>query len=132
MRPVTLAAVLFFIFICWIIVQADRGADNFFIDHIRAIPYGDKFGHIGLYGLLALLVDLALLQRRTSFFEMPLGCALVLAFALIEELSQGFLPSRTVDIGDAISDCLGVYLAAWLSSLLVLESTRECKKTIGT
>lgn len=69
-------------------------------------------------------MDLALQQRRCSFFEMPLGCALVLAFALIEELSQGFFPNRTVDIGDAIADCLGVYLAAWLSSLLMLESTR--------
>lgn len=127
MRAITFSAVLFFIFICWIIVQADRGADNFFIDHVRALPYGDKLGHLGLYGLLALLVDLALRQRKTSFFEMPMGCALVLAFALIEELTQGFFPSRTVDLGDALSDCLGIYLAAWLSSLLVLGSTPKCK-----
>src|SRR6478736_7075733 len=113
MRPITVAAALFFLFICWIVVQADRGADNFFIDHVRALPNGDKFGHVGLYGLLALLVDLALRQRRVSFFEMPMGCALVLAFALIEELSQGFFPTRTVDIGDVIADCLGIYLAAW-------------------
>lgn len=114
-RLMPFAAVSFFLFIFWIIVVADSGASNIFIDGVRAIPYGDKFGHTCLYAVLAALVNLSLKPRAKKYLGLPLGCALVLLFALIEELSQGFFPStRTLDVQDAIADCVGVYVVAWV------------------
>ena len=110
-----IAAIFFFGFILWIIVVSDMGGPNVLIDSVRAIPYGDKFGHMGLYAVLALLVNLSLKPRKQKYLGLPLGCALVLVFALLEELSQYFFPStRMLDIQDALADMGGVYLAAWV------------------
>jgi polysaccharide biosynthesis protein VpsQ len=116
LRLLPFAAVFFFGFILWIIVVSDIGGPNVLIDSVRAIPYGDKFGHMGLYAVLALLVNLSLKPRKQKYLGLPLGCALVLAFALVEELSQYFFPStRMLDVQDALADIVGVYAAAWLS-----------------
>ncbi len=113
-RLIPIAAIFFFGFILWIIVVSDMGGPNVLIDGVRAIPYGDKFGHMGLYAVLALLVNLSLKPRKQKYLGLPLGCALVLVFALLEELSQYFFPStRMLDIQDALADMGGVYLAAW-------------------
>ena len=113
------AAVFFFGFILWIIVVSDMGGPNILIDSVRAIPYGDKLCHMGLYAVLALLVNLSLKPRPQKYLGLPLGCGLVLAFALLEELSQYFFPStRMLDIQDALADIVGVYMAAWLCSKL--------------
>jgi VanZ family protein len=113
-RLLPVIAVLFFIFILWAIVISNIGGPNILIDSARVIPYGDKLGHMGLYGILALLVSLSLKPRKQKYFGLPLGCALVLTFALLEELSQYFFPStRMLDIQDALADVVGVYLAAW-------------------
>jgi len=109
-----------FAFIVWIIVVSDSGRSNFLIDSVRSVPYGDKVGHMSLYAMLAVLVNLSIKSRAKKHFGLPLGCALVLAFALLEELSQGFFPStRTLDIEDAVADFVGIYLAAWIT-------TRKC------
>lgn len=108
-----LVTVLLFVFILWIIVVSDAGTPNVFIDEVKNIPYGDKVGHMGLYGLLALLVSLSLKPRQQRYLSLPLGCALVLLFSLVEELTQYFFPAtRTLDIGDVVADFLGIYSAA--------------------
>lgn len=119
LRLLPFAATFFFGFILWVIVVSDMGRSNILIDSIRAIPYGDKFGHLGLYAVLALLLSLSLKPRKQKYLGLPLGCALVLMFALFEELSQYFFPStRMLDIQDALANMIGVYLAAWLCSKL--------------
>jgi polysaccharide biosynthesis protein VpsQ len=122
-RLIPIAAILFFGFILWIIVVSDMGGPNVLIDSVRAVPYGDKFGHMGLYAVLALLVNLSLKPRKQKYLGLPLGCALVLVFALVEELSQYFFPStRMLDIQDALADMVGVYLAAWVYAKLDLKA----------
>ena len=119
LRLLPFAATFFFGFILWIIVVSDMGRSNILVDSIRAIPYGDKFGHLGLYAVLALLVNLSLKPRKQKYLGLPLGFALVLMFALFEELSQYFFPStRMLDIQDALANMIGVYLAAWFCTKL--------------
>jgi VanZ family protein len=66
-----------------------------------------------LYFALALLVNLSLKPRKQKYLGLPIGCVLVLVFALLEELSQYFFPStRMLDIQDALADVAGVYMAA--------------------
>jgi polysaccharide biosynthesis protein VpsQ len=123
-RLIPVAAFSFFIFIIWIIVVSDSGSSNVLIDSIRAIPYGDKLGHMSLYAVLAALVNLSLKPRKQRYLGLPLGCALVLLFALLEELSQGFFPStRTLDIQDAVADCVGVYFVALIDAKLFKSQT---------
>ena len=110
----------FFAFICWIIFQADAGANNVFINFAHSIPYGDKLGHIGLYGLLALLMSGALRFKvlQVAGRSVLVGSAAVLLFALGEELTQGMFKTRTLDVKDAVADVVGVvgvsYLTLWL------------------
>lgn len=125
-RLIPIASVFFFGFILWIILVSDMGGPNVLIDSVRAIPYGDKFGHMGLYAVLALLVNLSLKPRKQKYLGLPLGCALVLVFALVEELSQYFFPStRMLDIQDALADMVGVYLAAWLCAKLQMTERNK-------
>jgi hypothetical protein len=117
------------VFFFGIIVVSDIGGANVLIDSVRAIPYGDKLGHMSLYYVLAALVNLSIKPRQRKHLRLPFGCALVLAFALLEELSQYFFPfTRMLDIQDALADCLGVYLAAWMTEKLriLMDSKTIC------
>ena len=81
---------------------------------------------MGLYAVLALLVNLSLKPCSKQYLGLPLGCALVLVFALVEELSQYFFPStRMLDIQDAAADIAGVYLSAWVC--MKLTAKRQVK-----
>ena len=121
-RLIPIFALVFFLFILWIIVVTDSGRSNVLIDAVRAIPYGDKLGHLILFGVLAALVSFSLTRQKKKYFGLPLGCALVLVFALLEELSQGFFTStRTLDIGDVVADLVGIYYVAWMMQKRILS-----------
>lgn len=102
------------------------------IDSVRAIPHGDKLGHMSLYAVLAALVHLSLKSREKKHLGLPLGCALVLLFALVEELSQGFFPGkRTLDVLDVLADCLGVYFVAWVNNKIIQKFPSEKAITVS-
>ena len=105
-----LPALLFFLFICSVIIMADNNSDSIFFDFVRALPYGDKLGHILLYGALTTLMVIALKFKTISIRKMnvQLGSILVLSFAFIEEITQLFLVNRTFDLNDIVSDVIGV------------------------
>jgi len=92
------------------------------------IPYGDKVGHLGLFGLLTLLANIStrcshfLLGRFTIYW----GSFCVLIFVTFEELSQHFLPTRTLDIFDYGADLIGICGATFLSWLWMKN------KSLGT
>src|ERR1700730_6433693 len=105
----TLAAVAavagFVMFLGVIIVLADEHSLGF-IYTVYDFPYGDKVGHFVLYGTLSLLADLALFQlwpkRDRTRLALMAGFTVVLLESL-EELSQVWMPSRTVDAFDLLA-----------------------------
>lgn len=105
-----LPALLFFLFICTVIIMADNNSDSILFDIVRSLPYGDKLGHILLYGALTTLMVIALKFKTISIRKMnvQLGSILVLSFAFIEEITQLFLVNRTFDLNDIVSDVIGV------------------------
>ncbi|TKB49171.1 VanZ family protein [Ferrimonas aestuarii] len=117
---VTFLAAGFFCFILWVIYLANTGQPNVLFQLVKMIPYGDKVGHLLLFGTLTLLANLALGFRVLSVNRLPLywGTALVTVFVAIEELSQHFIPSRTLDMLDFIADIIGILLFTGLSKLL--------------
>lgn len=117
---VTFLAAGFLCFILWVIYLANTGQPNVLFQLVKMIPYGDKVGHLLLFGTLTLLANLALRFRVLSVNRLPLywGTALVTVFVAIEELSQHFIPSRTLDMLDFIADVTGILLFTGLSKLL--------------
>lgn len=84
----------------------------------------DKVGHAGTFGLLMVLLILAGLGSRGRSWVGRCAVALGVGvcFAVVDELTQGFVPGRTVNAGDLLANLvamLGVYVVA------ILPSARE-------
>jgi len=124
-RHIQIITVLFVLFILWVIYMANTDQPMFFFTLLKDVPFGDKMGHFLLFGLLTLGANLSTGNRRVNWgkFRLPLGTALVLAFVIVEELSQHFIPSRTLDVVDGLANLLGI----GAFTLLSLEWERRRK-----
>ena len=100
----------FFIFISYIIFLADTADYNFAFSVVGKVPYGDKISHALLYGVMAGLLNYGLEFRK--FYILQLGSFIVFTFALLEEFSQYYIPSRTFDLYDLLADFIGVVLVS--------------------
>lgn len=110
-------AILFTLFIVLIIVLADRGQLGL-LGFLNRIPYGDKIGHFILYGILTLLIDLALFRSLPdpSRRLLVLRVALILALLIgLEEFSQQYFPNRSFDLVDLAFSYLGVIFFSWVA-----------------
>lgn len=110
-------AILFGLFIIAIIILANLGLLDI-LGFVNRIPYGDKIGHFVLYGILTLLIDLALFGSRPDLSRelIVLRVALILALLIgLEEFSQRFFPSRTSDWVDLLFSYLGVIFFSWMA-----------------
>lgn len=97
-------------FISWIIYSANTGQMNPFFLLVQQIPYGDKIGHCILFGLLTLVVNYCLNFKQLLKTKLLLGTVIVFIFAIVEELSQFYIPLRTLDIVDLIAGTFGIVL----------------------
>ncbi len=95
-------------FIFWLSSSSD-GQGGFWI--IEVLPYGDKLAHAFAFGLLAMLLFMAMGK--------PWVAIIVTSFyGLSDEVHQYFVPGRSVDITDWIADTLGAIVAVSLVSFL--------------
>jgi hypothetical protein len=102
----------FFIFISFIIYLADTANYNFAFRLIGDIPYGDKLMHTLLYGIMALLLNYGFNYK--SYKNLQIGAMAVLLFAVLEEITQYWIPSRTFDLKDLFADVVGVVLFSFI------------------
>lgn len=111
-----LPVLLFVIFLLMVAYWADSATMPSLLKAVYRFPNGDRLGHVVLYGILALLLNLALPGRRIHVgpVSLPLGSFLAAAFALLEELSQFFFPVRTPDLVDLTCGWLGIALGTYL------------------
>ena len=123
-RILVLIAIGFFGFIGWVIYLANTGQKSVFFELVEAIPYGDKLGHFCLFGLLTLFINLAFKFKTMNIAGRPiyLSVLIVSTFVILEELSQYFVESRTLDFVDLIADFVGIAVfgafSAWLCKKL--------------
>ena len=117
----------FFLFIIWISYLANTGQQSIFFDLVRFIPYGDKVGHFGLFGMLTLLANFASKFKVFKLGNINIfwGTAAVFIFVTAEELSQHFIPTRTLDIYDYLADMAGILSLTWLSSMLAKRNLKR-------
>jgi polysaccharide biosynthesis protein VpsQ len=114
-------AILFTLFILLIIVLADAGLLAQYIGFVYQVPWGDKAGHFVLYGILTLLIDLALFRMRPaqSRNRLAVQCGLIIALLIgVEEFSQQFFADRTFDLVDLLFSYLGVICFSVLAVVL--------------
>jgi len=107
---IPILSISFFGFILWIIYLANTGQNSVFFNFVASIPYGDKLGHFCLFGLLTLAANFTFKLRSFQLLSIDiyLGSILVLLFVVIEELSQYFIATRTLDVLDLSADFLGI------------------------
>ena len=123
-RILVLIAIGFFGFIGWVIYLANTGQKSVFFELVEAIPYGDKLGHFCLFGLLTLFINLAFKFITLNIAGRPIYLAVLIVstFVILEELSQYFVESRTLDFVDLIADFVGIAVfgafSAWLCKKL--------------
>ena len=111
-------AVLFSLLIVLIIVLADMEALPRYLRLFNDIPYGDKAGHFILYGILTLLIDLAVLRSLAP--RRPKLVAVMISLVLggligLEEYSQQYFANRTFSLMDLSASYLGVIFFSWLA-----------------
>lgn len=110
-------AVLFGLFIIAVIILANLGMLDV-LGFLNEIPLSDKAGHFVLYGILTLLVDLALFRTRPDLSRRLLAFRVALVLALfigLEELSQQVFPNRSFDLLDLAFSYLGVTFFSWVA-----------------
>lgn len=109
-KLVSTLSVAFLGFIAWIIYLANTGQSSVFFKFVASIPYGDKLGHFCLFGLLTLAANFAFKLKSFTLasFNIYVGSSAVFLFVLFEELSQYFIPNRTLDATDLLADIVGI------------------------
>lgn len=116
-KLIRIASIGFFIFILWIIYVVDTGSQSALFKLLPSIPNRDKIGHFLLFGLLTLAFNFIFKFKTIEWGKVRpyLGSMLVLLFVIIEEFSQGFIATRTMDFKDLVADALGILLFTWVS-----------------
>lgn len=114
------STVAFASFIAWVIYTANHGGTIIFTKWINFLPYPDKWGHLFLFGVLSFLLTAATGYKRLRVLNRSVyaGALVVWLLAFTEEISQGFLASRSLDAFDFLADTVGVLLFAILSKEL--------------
>ena len=117
----------FIIFIIWILYLANTGQNSIFFDFFAGIPHGDKLGHFCLFGFLTLGANFTLKLKKISFisFNAYVGAVLVLLFVLVEELSQYYIPNRTLEAGDILANTAGIIVFSLITKLISLKAIND-------
>jgi len=110
--------------IVFMIYGANMGSSAPAAIYLRSIAHGDKIAHFLLFGFFSFLLNLALSTKRFEFGRISVyrGTVLVGLLALVEELSQRFIQTRTFEYYDLLADFAGIIFFALLTALYARES----------
>jgi len=77
----------------------------------------DKIVHAIVFGILGFFVLGAMRATVDGYraFQPWLAVILVIAYGVLDEFHQHFVPGRTPDIHDVMADAVGAMLGVWLS-----------------
>jgi len=92
----------------------------------KAIPIGlphplDWAGHFCLYGGLGALIARAAALRLWPLRRLVWAGVLLSAWAALDELHQLFIPDRSAEVGDWLSDTLGASLGLFVGTRLMIS-----------
>lgn len=94
---------------------------------IESVPLRDKGVHFLEYGALGLLVAHATLRtwpHRSAARTLPLAVLITVAWGVLDEIHQGFVPGRSAELLDLVADTLGAMAGAALRFALRVARRR--------
>lgn len=123
---IRIAALGFGLMIITAVVIANLGYGESFWPVISHTRYADKVGHIGIFGIMGFLSNLALPNFRIRHLPRLVTAITFILFVLVslEEISQLFIPARTCDIFDWLADVAGLAIGQIAATVL-----SHCYKT---
>ncbi len=110
----------------WLSSQSTLPSAVFLFDGI------DKFFHAGAYGVLALLVWLALPRGGGRTRRVVLALALASVYGVSDEVHQHWVPGRTTDVFDWLADTSGAALAVGGLELVLRRRRIAAMTDVGT
>lgn len=124
--------VCLFGFILWVIYLANTGSHNPLLALVQQMPYGDKIGHLCLFGSLNFVAILGLRFHRIRYRKLRIytATAALAVFVLAEEITQLANPLRTFDWLDLSADALGMTLANLAAWGVQCRLTASASKTM--
>ena len=111
----------FALFLVALVALANSGkATHELLMIVRAIPGGDKTGHLFLAGTMALLLNLSWRADRWRLGPLPIqkGSIVVALLCTLEEFSQLYLRARAFDTEDLVYDYIGIVTLGQLGALI--------------
>ncbi|NWK56997.1 VanZ family protein [Verrucomicrobiaceae bacterium N1E253] len=118
MQPGSFSRWLFFVYgvgMLGLVALADLAGGLIQWPLIQRIPWGDKLGHVLLFGGLGFCLNLWVASvecLRGKHLLVTVGLLLVVT---LEELSQRYLVHRNFDWYDLLANLLGILLFSWLA-----------------
>ena len=102
--------VLFSLFVLFIWQRADQGQLPAFITVLYNFPHGDKVGHFMLMGLLTFVVCLPFCRGEWGRTKkrILIVMSIVVVIITLEEISQHFFSSRSMDVVDLLCSYAGI------------------------
>ena len=92
---------------------------------VSSIPNFDKVVHSILYGVLGFLLSFAIAwpegRRRPLMRALFVG-AVVAIWGTLDEIHQAWIPSRSMELGDAVADTTAGFVGALIASRLRVAS----------
>jgi VanZ family protein len=121
MNKTRIATLIFFLFICLVIIGADTGKMPHWLAQVYHFPNGDKVGHFVLYGIMAFLMNMSFPKwnLHAGSITLPGGSLLFAAFSILEEISQSFFASRNSSLLDVTFSLLGILAFSFLSNWFI-------------
>jgi VanZ family protein len=118
-----IAAFSFGLFVIAVVISANLGYGESLWPFIHTTRHADKLGHIGLFGTLGFLCNLAFSNFQIR--HLP-RCITAITFVLLilvslEEISQTFIPNRHCDLFDWLADVGGLAIG----QITALRCTRR-------
>ncbi|GEA10431.1 VanZ family protein [Alteromonas sp. KUL49] len=122
-------ALSYALFIATIIILADIGLLKKQLGWLHSIPFGDKVGHITLYGMLSALFINAFKFRVIHLWRTKcyLGALIIAIVAVTEECTQILFSSRNFDGYDLTANLIGVLL----SSVIMYRFSKTTKAQVA-
>jgi len=92
---------------------------------VPSVQYFDKLLHLGMYGILAILIYLVLEEMNIrKRYVLALAFAISFLYGIAMEIHQYFIPWRKADILDAMANGIGAFCFPLVFRLKTLYQNR--------
>jgi VanZ family protein len=103
---------------------------------VSAIPDFDKLVHAGLYGVFGFLLYSAIAWKgpgasRVSWGRALAVAGLVAAWGSLDEIHQIWIPGRSAEVADALTDTVAGFAGALLASAAAARRVREVSAALS-